>query len=575
MTITARPVPEDAAARLRGAGVSPVLARLLAARGVADPAELSQELARLLSPDLLAGAHRAADLLDGAIRRGEKLCVIADYDCDGATACAVAVRGLRMMGAKIDYLVPNRFEHGYGLTPPIVELALAHPRLGRPDWLITVDNGIASVEGIEAARAAGLRTIVTDHHLPGPELPAADAIVNPNQPGCGFPSKALAGVGVMFYVLLAARAAIRSHSPDSPAASAPLQTLLDLVALGTVADLVRLDANNRLLVAAGLRRIRAGRACEGIRALLRAAGRDESRATASDLGFAVGPRINAAGRLADISLGIACLLEDDPAQAQALAAQLDAINRERRDIEQTMREQALDSIGEPPPGRRTIVVHREGWHEGVVGLVASRVKEAHHRPAVAFAPSAADPALLRGSGRSIPGVHLRDALDLVAKREPGVLLRFGGHAMAAGMTLFARELERFSAAFEAAVAELADPSCFVAELRTDGPLAPSEIGLELVGLLESQVWGQGFPEPLFADRFSVLRQSVVGGRHLKLELAARGSRFSGIAFGRTEPLPDEAMLAYRLSRNEYRGIASVQLIVEAAEPAPGYNVGFD
>ena len=572
--ITIRDVPRQAFERLLAAGVAPVLARLLAARGVDDAGELSRDLARLAPPGTMKGLGPAAAMLADAIARGERLCIVADYDCDGATACAVAMRGLRALGAdpsRVDYLVPNRFEHGYGLTEPVVALAAQHPRLGRPDWLITVDSGIASLEGVAAARAAGMRVIVTDHHLPAQTLPPADAIVDPNQPGCAFPSKHLAGVGVMFYLLLALRAELRRRDPDCDAARAPLQRLLDLVALGTVADLVRLDANNRLLVAAGLQRIRTGAACAGVRALLRVAGRDERRAGSTDLGFAVGPRINAAGRLADISLGIECLLADSETRAAELASALDAINRERRSIENTMHDEALaalDDLPGPGSGGKSVVLYRAGWHEGVIGLVASRVKERMNRPAVALAASAADPALLRGSGRSIPGVHLRDVLDLVDKRAPGLLLRFGGHAMAAGLTLRATRLDEFAALLERVVDEFADPACFTSSLITDGALAPGEIDLPLVDALEREVWGQGFAPPLFCDEFVVARQSIVAGRHLKTQLgAAGGQRFDAIAFGRTETLPSPARIAYRLMRDEYRGLANVRLVIEAVEPA--------
>ena len=571
--ITIRDVPRQAFERLLAAGIAPVLARLLAARGVDDAGELSRDLARLAPPGTMKGLGPAAAMLADAIARGERLCIVADYDCDGATACAVAMRGLRALGAdpsRVDYLVPNRFEHGYGLTEPVVALAAQHPRLGRPDWLITVDSGIASLEGVAAARAAGMRVIVTDHHLPAQTLPPADAIVDPNQPGCAFPSKHRAGVGVMFYLLLALRAELRRRDPDCDAARAPLQRLLDLVALGTVADLVRLDANNRLLVAAGLQRIRAGAACAGVRALLRVAGRDERRAGSTDLGFAVGPRINAAGRLADISLGIECLLADSETRAAELASALDAINRERRSIENTMHDEALaalDDLPGPGSGGKSVVLYRAGWHEGVIGLVASRVKERMNRPAVALAASAADPALLRGSGRSIPGVHLRDVLDLVDKRAPGLLLRFGGHAMAAGLTLRATRLDEFTALLERAVDEFADPACFTSSLITDGALAPGEIDLPLVDAIEREVWGQGFAPPLFCDEFVVARQSIVAGRHLKTQLgAAGGQRFDAIAFGRTETLPSPARIAYRLMRDEYRGLANVRLVIEAVEP---------
>lgn len=569
--ITERHVPPDALQRLLRAGLTPVLARLLAARGIADAASLSRDLGRLHPPGTMKDLARAAGLLADAIERGERLCIVADYDCDGATACAVAMRGLRALGAadgQVDYLVPNRFEHGYGLSEAVVALALRHPRLGRPDWLITVDSGIASLAGVAAARAAGMRVIVTDHHLPAQTLPPADAIVDPNQDGCGFASKHLAGVGVMFYLLLALRAELRARSPDAPAARAPLQRLLDLVALGTVADLVPLDANNRLLVAAGLQRIRAGAACAGVRALLRVAGRDERRASSADLGFALGPRINAAGRLSDISLGIECLLADDEGRADELARALDAINRQRREIERGMHEQALaalDALPEPDAQRRSVVLHHEGWHEGVIGLVASRMKERLHRPAFALAASR-EPSQLRGSGRSIPGVHLRDALDFVDKRAPGLLLRFGGHAMAAGLTLCASRLAEFEALLEEAVDTFADPSCFASTLITDGALAPDEIDLALVDAIDNQVWGQAFAPPLFCNEFEVARQAVVAERHLKIELRAPGGqRLDGIAFGRSEPLPSPARLAFRLIRDEYRGLASVRLVIEAVE----------
>lgn len=561
-----RHVPAPAFDRLLGAGLSPVLARLLAARGVDTPEEIDTALAGLLPPDSMKGLAEAAHKLADAIEAGERLCVVADYDCDGATACAVAVRGLRMFGARVDYLVPNRFEHGYGLSEPVVELAARHPRLGRPDWLVTVDSGIASVEGVRRARALGIRVIVTDHHLPGDVLPEADAIVDPNQPGCEFPSRNLAGVGVMFYLLIALRAEWRRRTQGA-GANPPLQDLLDLVALGTVADLVRLDRNNRLLVAAGLRRIRAGRACAGIRALLSVAGREARRVVCADLGFALGPRINAAGRLTDAATGIECLLTDDPTRADVLARELDTINRERRRIETTMRDEAMTDLEELREDGLGIVVFRESWHEGVVGLVASRVKDRRHRPTIALAPSATDPTVLRGSGRSIPGVHLRDVFDLIDKREPGLLLRFGGHAMAAGLSMRADGLPRLSQAFEAALSELADPGSFARVLATDGSLAGHAIELGLLEQLESMVWGQGFPEPVFADRFLVERQSVVGERHLKLALRMGDRRHDAIAFGRVEPLPREATLAYRLLRDDWQGRARVQLVVEAvADP---------
>ncbi len=568
-TIREREVPEDEARALEAAGVHPVMARLLAARGVRGADELGTDLRGLLAPEGMLGLDVGAALLARAARTGEPVLVVADYDCDGATACAVAVRGLRALGLQVDYLVPNRFEHGYGLTPAIVDLAAGHPRLGKPALIVTVDNGIASVEGVARAGELGIAVLVTDHHLPGDELPDAAAIVDPNQPGCPFASKHLAGVGVMFYLLLALRAELRRHGAFGTRAEPALQSLLDLVALGTVADLVRLDRNNRLLVSAGLRRIRAGHAHAGVSALFEAAGRDPRRASCADLGFALGPRINAAGRLADISLGVECLLTDDAQHARALAAQLDAINRERRDIELKMREEALADAGEPSPQSLSLVVFRDAWHEGVVGLVASRLKDRHHRPVVAFARSAADASLLRGSGRSIAGVHLRDLLDLVSKRHPGLILRFGGHAMAAGLTLRACELERFTGALEAAIRDFADDAAFEPNLLTDGRLAADEFDLRLVDEIERAVWGQGFPAPVFSDVAQVLSQRLVKDRHLRLELRLQGRRVSGIAFGRTDPLPPIARIAYRVTRDEYRGLAEVRLLIEAAQPVEG------
>jgi len=523
----------------------------------------------MLSPALLKGTEEAAILLADAIEAEAAMLVIADYDCDGATACAVAVRGLRMMGARVDYLVPNRFETGYGLTPEIVALALDHPRLGSPDLLITVDNGIASVDGAQAAQDAGLALLITDHHLPGPALPVADAIVNPNAGGCTFPSKAIAGVGVMFYVLIALRAELRRrglHGSD-----APLARLLDLVALGTVADVVRLDANNRLMVAQGLSRIRSGRAQPGLLALFAIAGREPRTASAQDLGFTVGPRINAAGRLADMSVGIECLLTDDPAQAQHLAASLDAINRQRREVERTMQEEALASLAETPaPERRVIVLSDPGWHQGVVGLVAGKLKERFHRPVVALAPAGET---YRGSGRSIPGVHLRDCLDLVSKRLPDAIVRFGGHAMAAGLTLRTESLEAFRTALDQAVADLSDPAVFHRQHETDGELDPALADDRLIDALEGPVWGQGFAAPSFHSEFQVLAQRAVGTGHLKLTLrnASSGNTRSGsidaIWFGRAEPAPDRLHAIWQPVRNTWQGRSKIELQILHAESA--------
>ena len=567
--IVDRAVPAAARLALEQSGLHPILARVLAARGVRGPEELSTDLAGMLSPALLKGTEEAAILLADAIEAEAAMLVIADYDCDGATACAVAVRGLRMMGARVDYLVPNRFETGYGLTPEIVALALDHPRLGSPDLLITVDNGIASVDGAQAAQDAGLALLITDHHLPGPALPVADAIVNPNAGGCTFPSKAIAGVGVMFYVLIALRAELRRrglHGSD-----APLARLLDLVALGTVADVVRLDANNRLMVAQGLSRIRSGRAQPGLLALFAIAGREPRTASAQDLGFTVGPRINAAGRLADMSVGIECLLTDDPAQAQHLAASLDAINRQRREVERTMQEEALASLAETPaPERRVIVLSDPGWHQGVVGLVAGKLKERFHRPVVALAPAGET---YRGSGRSIPGVHLRDCLDLVSKRLPDAIVRFGGHAMAAGLTLRTEALEAFRTALDQAVADLSDPAVFHRQHETDGELDPALADDRLIDALEGPVWGQGFAAPSFHSEFQVLAQRAVGSGHLKLTLrnASSGNTRSGsidaIWFGRAEPAPDRLHAIWQPVRNTWQGRSKIELQILHAESA--------
>ncbi len=559
-----RDVDPAAAHHLEGLGLPAPLARALAARGIASGADLDLSTRRIEAPGSLAQAELAGALLADTIEQQRRILVVADYDCDGATACAVAVRGLRALGAAhVDYLVPNRFEYGYGLTPELVDLAAQR----RPDLIITVDNGIASVEGVARANVLGIDVLITDHHLPGDELPAARAIVNPNQRGCGFPSKHLAGVGVMFYVLMQLRAELRRRGRFTEASQPRLDSLLDLVALGTVADLVRLDRNNRVLVNAGLERMRRGTAHAGIQALFRVAGRDLHGARAADLGFVLGPRVNAAGRLTDMTQGIACLLSDDPDQALRLAQALDELNRERRQIEADMQAQAQteldtfdrDGIGELGR-RRTITLFREGWHPGVVGLIASRVKERHHRPTIAFAR--ADAASLRGSGRSIDGVHLRDTLDRVTKIDPALVTRFGGHAMAAGLTIPQGALEAFDAAFERAAAETTDAGLYARSLSVDGPLHAGEITASLVEAVNRFVWGQGFAEPLFANDFEVLEQRIVKGAHLKLTLGMEGRKWPAIWFRRTQALPDRARLAYRPAIDEYRGARRVALTVE-------------
>jgi single-stranded-DNA-specific exonuclease len=554
------------ARHLAGTGISAPLARVLAARGVERGSGLEYGLQDLARPDSMLGIDEAAAVLADAIDRARPVLVIADYDCDGATACAVAVRGLRAMGARVDYLVPNRFEFGYGLTPELVD----HAARRNPSLIVTVDNGIASVEGVERASALGIEVLVTDHHLPGAQLPRARVIVNPNQAGCAFPSKNLAGVGVMFYVLVRLRALLRERGRFGAGTGPRLDDLLDLVALGTVADLVPLDRNNRILVHAGLERMRAGRMQAGIAALFAVAGRSARRAPAADLGFALAPRLNAAGRLEDMSLGIECLLADDPDAARAHAARLDTLNRERRSLEARMQEEAGEVLAAaaasegPVQGRSTITVFAQDWHPGIVGLVASRLKERHHRPAIAFA--ADGEAALRGSGRSIAGVHLRDVLDRVSKEDPAMILRFGGHAMAAGLTIARGSLPAFAEAFERAARSLADPSAFSPRLDVDGSLEPREITATLIEAIERQVWGQGFPAPLFADEFEVQSQRLVKDEHMQLELRRGATAWRAIWFRRTQPLPRRAVLAYRPGIDEYRGERRVTLTVEAMAP---------
>jgi len=560
--ILSRRVPERSRFALESAGVHPLLARLYAGRGIQSTQELDYSIKALLHYDRLKGIDAAAALLADAIERRRPLLVVADYDCDGATACAVAVRGLRALGAQVDYLVPNRMTDGYGLTPELVRLALErHPQI-----LITVDNGIASLEGVAEARRVGLATLVTDHHLPAASLPEADAIVDPNQPGCAFPSKNLAGVGVMFYVLTATRAELRRRGAFAARAEPRLAGLLDLVALGTVADVVRLDHNNRLLVAQGLARIRSGDCQPGVRALLRVAGRDPACATHFDLGFAAGPRLNAAGRLADMSLGIECLVSADSARVLNIAAELDQLNRERRAIEAGMQEQANAMLERLTCGERVAyTLFDPAWHPGVIGLLASRIKERTHRPVIAFAR--AEGGELRGSGRSIGGFHLRDALDAVAKRAPSLLRRFGGHAAAAGVTIREADLERFTQAFEDEAARALGPEELRTRIETDGALEGGHYSLGIVAMIEREVWGQGFAAPLFDGEFDVDSQRLVAERHLKLRLRAAGSRFDAIFFNRAEAAPERLRAAFRLAANEYNGLAGLQLLLEHIEPA--------
>ena len=561
--LSARPYAIRDAEYLAQQGLHPVLARLLAARGLHDPHDLSTELDALIKPDVLTHVDRAAIFLADAIDAGCRMVIVADYDCDGATACAVGVRGLRAMGAAVDYIVPNRFEYGYGLTPEIVALAVKEKS---PDIIITVDNGIASIDGVDEANRRGIPVVVTDHHLPGATLPAAAVIVNPNQPGCGFPSKNLAGVGVMFYTLLALRAELRRRGRFDSASQPRLDHLLDLVALGTVADVVKLDSNNRILVAQGLKRIRAGRAHPGIAALFSVAGREVRKANPFDLGFTAGPRLNAAGRLADMSLGIECLLTDDNQRAWDIARQLDDINRDRRDIEAGIQEAALASLENiAPSDKAALTLFDPSWHQGVIGIVASRLKEKFFRPTITFAP--AGNGMIRGSGRSIPGFHLRDALDLVYKRHPHLIDKFGGHAMAAGLSLREENFALFSEAFEQVARESLTAADLEHVLEHDGSLPPAYYTLDFIGQLDDQVWGQGFAPPLFCDEFQVLSQRVLKDKHLKLQLQRDNRKFDAIWFNHADSLPDRIRAAYRLDANEYNGRTTVQLMVAFAEPS--------
>jgi single-stranded-DNA-specific exonuclease len=562
--IVERAVPATAFASLHASGLHPTLARIYAARGVSRATQLDTSLTGLLPFDGMLHCAAMATRLADAIAAGQRLLIVADYDADGATACAVGLLGLQGFGATVEYLVPNRFEYGYGLTPEIVRLAAQR----QPDVLITVDNGIASVEGVVEAARLGISVLITDHHLPGAQLPAAACIVNPNQGGCGFTSKHLAGVGVMFYVLIALRVELRKRNWFAQRAEPRLAELLDLVALGTVADVVRLDDNNRILVDQGLRRIRGGRARAGIEALVRVAGREPSRASAYDLGFVVGPRLNAAGRLTDMSVGIECLLARDPVQAMQLAQQLDALNRERRDIEAGMRDTAFALLDKfDATDAYTLSLYDEAWHQGVIGILAARLRERFHRPAIAFAPAEGDEA--KGSGRSIPALHLRDALDLVAKRHPGLILRFGGHAAAAGLTVRRRDVDAFTGAFEQVVRELVGPADLERLIETDGSLPPAEICLPFAEALESPVWGQGFPAPAFCDEYEIAQQRIVGARHLRLRLRVPDAPhvFDGILFGHVDPLPPRIRAVYRVGINEFNGNRSVQLLVEHWQPA--------
>ncbi len=559
-TITTRGVQPDAYAHLIADGVDVRMAKLYAGRGVSGINDLNTKLDALLAPQLLMHIERAAVYLADAIAAKKRLMIVADYDADGATACALGMHALTQMGAKVDFVVPNRFTLGYGLTPEVVDLAAAHPS-GKPDVIITVDNGIASVEGVAAANRLGIDVLVTDHHLPGQTLPDAAVIVNPNQPGDTFPAKSLAGVGVMFYTMLALRAELRKRNVFANTTEPNLADLLDLVALGTVADVVKLEHNNRILVEQGLQRIRAGRACKGIAALLSVGGRDASRASTYDLGFVLGPRINAAGRLEDMSVGINCLLANDTATAMQLASKLDALNRERRVIEADMKEGALTTLDTIDiQNRYALALFEPGWHQGVVGILAGRLREQTHRPVIAFARDGNGN--LKGSGRSIAALHMRDALDLITKRFPDLIEKFGGHAMAAGLTIRESALPDFAKAFESVARELLTPTDLQEQIETDGTIEASALDFDFVRMLESQVWGQGFVAPSYQGAFKILDQRVVGEKHLKLKVSLGGQSFDAMRFGSAESLNPSIDAVFRPSINTFRGASVVQLMFD-------------
>lgn len=561
-TFVTRPYDPTAANVLTTAGYLPPVARALSARGIRSPEDLNEAWSGMLPPNLLTGIDRAAERLLAARNRGERVTIVADYDCDGATACAVGIRGLSALGLSVDYFVPDRVRHGYGLTAAIVDLLAARPN--PPQVILTVDNGISSADAVRHAATLGIDVVITDHHLPADDTPPAVAIVNPNQRGCGFPSKSLAGVGVIFYVLLALRARLRDEGAFTAQTQPRLNELVDLVALGTVADVVKLDKNNRILVSQGLKRIREGRTHPGIAALFNVARCSMGNASARDFGFRIGPRINAAGRLATMEYGIECLLTDDPDRARHYAEALNQINQERRELEEEMQHAADLAVAAADIEHvHALSLLDDSFNEGVVGLVASRIKEKVHRPTVAFARTAEGE--LKGSGRSIPGIHLRDMLDLVSKTEPDLILRFGGHAMAAGLTIQEKDYDRFAHAFEAVVAEHADPAVFERNVLIDGGLAPDEISERLCQTLEHGIWGQGFEAPLFANDFRVVRQTVLKDAHLKLSLELGGQRFEGIFFRRNAPLLTASRLAYRPTINEFNGRRLIQLLVEAVE----------
>ena len=553
------------AQQLEQAGIAPLLAQLYAARNVKNAQEVQSKWAAMLPPHSLHHIHKGAQLLADAIEEQWRILIVADYDCDGATACAVGIRALTDMGADVDFLVPNRFETGYGLSPEVVHIAAELPE-GKPDLIITVDNGIADVKGVETANQLGIKVLITDHHLAADTLPNAAAIINPNHPECGFPSKNLAGVGVIFYLMLALRAELRERGAFDISDQPRLEQLADIIALGTVADVVPLDANNRLLVAQGLKKIRAGQAYPGITALFTIAGKDSAKANTFDLGFAVGPRVNAAGRLADMSIGIRCLCSDDPKEALELAQELDSINKERRQIESGMHQSALQSVEQMMQlaPSASVCVYGADWHQGVVGLVASRLKEKYWRPTIAFAPG--DNGEIKGSGRSIPDVHMRDVIDLIAKKHQGMVLKFGGHAMAAGLSINEASLEAFKQAFDEAVIQFTGRTHFDPVIEHDGSLDAQHINVETATLLSDQVWGAAFAPPVFVDTFVVIDQRILKEKHLKLRLKRDTLILDAIWFNHAEPFTvgEPIEVAYKIDVNHWNGNSNVQLMIDYA-----------
>ncbi len=575
MQLVERKNPSCSAEELVAHGIHPILAKLWVNRGIQSIEQTSLELKHLIPPQALKNSSAVATYLADSLVNHKNILIIADYDCDGATACAVGLLGLEELGksygTKIHFLVPNRFTMGYGLTPEVVDLAAQ--QTPKPDILITVDNGIASMAGVARANELGIAVIVTDHHLPADELPAAKFIINPNQAECSFPSKALAGVGVIFYILLALRSELRSRGVFDLETQPRLETLLDFVALGTVADVANLDRNNRILVSAGIRRMRNGQMHPGIQALFEVSGRDYQKSNTFDLGFGLGPRLNAAGRLADMTLGIKCLISKDLFEARKYAKELDTMNRERREIEGSMQETALINLADISTANTySLCMFDTSWHQGVIGILASRLKDKYHRPVIVFAPgeekSPSGSIVLKGSGRSITGFHLRDAIDYISKKNPEMILKFGGHAMAAGLSIDELQLEAFQLAFEEIAKDWIDEDTLHRKLVHDGELPSEMINAQLAEQLSNEIWGQGFPEPVFTGKFKVIKQSLLKEKHLKLELQALDGEMKknilGIWFGHTELLPPQTHLAYRLLVDHYLGYPRAQVHVEAA-----------